>query len=110
MDLTGIKPLTHTIANSYIHLYSNYRNSQSPCSIIQTWGVGTVNLNIYTSYNILSFGFYVDYPLTLFFAVKTLVYFVSNIKNKLVSERKFSHIQRRVQCYRNFKMATYQLF
>ena len=52
-------------------------------------GVGTVNLNVYISYNILPFGFYVDYPLTLCFAVKNLVYFLSNIKNKLVSERNF---------------------
>ena len=38
-------------------------------------GVGTVNLNVYISYNILPFGFYADYPLTLCFAVKNLVYF-----------------------------------
>ena len=73
-------------------------------------GVGTVNLNIYISYNNLPFGFYVDYPLTLCFAIKNVVYFLSNIKNKLLSEMKFSRIQRHVQCYRNFKMATYQLF
>ena len=52
-------------------------------------GVGTVNLNVYISYNILPFSFYVDHPLTLCFAVKTLVYFLSNIKNKLVSEGNF---------------------
>jgi len=97
-DLTRIKALTHAIANSCTHLYSNHRNSQSPCSIVQTWGVGTVNLNIYISYNNLPFGFYVDYPLTLCFAIKNVVYFLSNIKNKLLSEMKFSRIQRHLQC------------
>ena len=87
--LTRIKALTHAIANSYRHLYSNHRNSQSPCSIIQTWGLGKVNLNIYISYNILPFGFYMDYPLTLCFAVKNLVQFLSKIKNELVSEGNF---------------------
>lgn len=109
-DVTRIKALTHAIVNLCTHLHPNHRNSHSPCSVIQTWWVGTVNLNIYISYNILPFGFYVDYPLTVCFAVNNLVYFVSNTKNRLVSERKFSHIQRHAQYYRNFKMATYQLF
>ena len=44
---TGIQPLPHTTTNSRTHLCSNPQNSQSACSIIQTWGV---DLNIYISY------------------------------------------------------------
>ena len=35
---TGIQPPPHTTDNSCTHLCSNPQNSQSACSIIQTWG------------------------------------------------------------------------